>query len=369
MHTLVIGGTGPTGPFIVKGLLERGHYVTILNRGSHVTDEIPESVERIIGDPHFEETLREALEGRNFDLIIASYGRLRMIAEIAGEYTDRLISLGGSPGFRGMQYPEALFPHGLRVALPENSPLVASEDEFRFGYLIRVSEDAVIEGHKAGRYEATHLRYPMIYGPRQPIPCEWWVVKRLLDKRKSIVLPDSGLTIITRGYAENMAEAVLLTVDQRDRSSGKIYNCGDDYQLTMEQWVQVIAKVMDSEIEIISIPAKYATPSRDMMIGSNHSNHLHYDTYAIRSDLGYKDKVPVLEAMKRTVSWYLEHPPQLNKATEGDLARHYLDEDKLIQINEEMLEKYEGLSLANIEFKHAYAHPKKPGEKKDHLGR
>ena len=73
----------------------------------------------------------------------------------------------------------------------------------------------------------------------------------------------------------------------------------------MAQWVQVIAKVMDSEMEIISIPARYATPSRDMMIGSNHSNHLYYDTYAIRSDLGYKDKVPVLEAIKRTVEWYL----------------------------------------------------------------
>jgi len=369
LRTLLIGGTGPTGPFIIKGLLKRGHTVTILNRGSHDASEIPDSVEQIVGDPHFEETLREALTGRNFDLIVASYGRLRMIAKIAGEYTNRLISIGGSPGYRGMEYPDALFPSGLRVALPEDSPLVESEDEFRFGYLIRTSEDAVMEGHKAGRYQATHLRYPMIYGPRQPIPCEWWVVKRLLDQRNSIVLPDSGLTIITRGYAENMAEAILLTVDQHDRVSGKIYNCGDDHQLTMAQWVQVIAKAMNSTMEIISIPVKYATPSRDMMIGSKHSNHLHYDTYAIRRDLGYKDKVPVLEAINRTVEWYLSNPPKLNKATESDLARHYMDEDKLIKINAEIIKKYEGLSLANVEFKHAYAHPKKPGEKKDHLGR
>ena len=369
MRTLLIGGTGPTGPFIIKGLLDRGHKVAILNRGSHETDQIPDVVERIVGDPHFEETLRASLLSRTFDLIIASYGRLRMIAEIAGDYSDRLISIGGSPGYRGMQYPDALFPSGLRVALPENAQQVTSEEEFRFGYLIKVSEDAVMEGHKAGRYKATHLRYPMIYGPRQPIPCEWWVVKRLLDKRNSIVLPDSGLTIITRGYAENMAEAILLAVDQGERASGKIYNCGDDHQLTMAQWVQVIAGAMNLQMEIISSPAKYATPSRDMMIGSNHSNHLHYDTYAIRSDLGYKDKIPVLEAIKRTVEWYLSNPPILNKATKSDLARHYEDEDKLIKINAELIQKYENLSLADVKFKHAYAHPKKPGEKKDHLGR
>ena len=185
----------------------------------------------------------------------------------------------------------------------------------------------------------------------------------------SIILPDSGLTIITRGYAENMAEAVLLTVDQGERASGKIYNCGDDHQLTMAQWVQVIARAMNSTMEIISIPVEYATPSRDMMIGRKHSNHLHYDTYAMRSELGYKDKIPVLEAFNRTVEWYMSNPPSLNKATESNLAQHYNDEDKLIKINVEIIQKYEKLSLANAVFKHAYAHPKKPGDTKDHLGR
>ena len=42
MRTLVIGGTGPTGPFIVNGLLERGHHVTIFHRGTHELDEIPD---------------------------------------------------------------------------------------------------------------------------------------------------------------------------------------------------------------------------------------------------------------------------------------------------------------------------------------
>ena len=119
MKVLVIGGTGPTGPFVVNGFLERGYDVSILNRGSHHTDEIPASVERILGDPHFGETLRSALSGRSFDLIVASYGRLRVIAEIAGDHTDRLISIGGAPGYRGTRHPETLFPEGVQVPLPE----------------------------------------------------------------------------------------------------------------------------------------------------------------------------------------------------------------------------------------------------------
>ena len=35
MKALVIGGTGPSGPFTVNGLLERGYEVTVLHGGQH----------------------------------------------------------------------------------------------------------------------------------------------------------------------------------------------------------------------------------------------------------------------------------------------------------------------------------------------
>ena len=369
MKVLVIGGTGPTGPFIVNGFLKRGYEVAVLNRGSHFTEEIPTTVEHIISDPHFEETLKEGLSGRYFDLVVACYGRLRVIAEIAGDYTERLISIGGAPGYRGTRHPTALFPRGLQVPLPEDAPKVASEDEFRFGYLVKASEEAVMKGHETGRYIATQLRYPLIYGPRQPLPCDWWLIRRLLDKRKHIILPDGGLTVFSRGYAENMANAVLIAADQEQIAAGKIYNCADDHQFTMAQWVQVVSEAMNANLDIISLPAKYSHPARDMMMGAHHSHHVHYDTHLIRSELGYKDVVPVLEAYKKTVDWYLKNPPVLNSATESNLTAQYEVEDELAVIQAETLKRLEALSLEDTEFVHPYAHPKKPGEGKDHLGR
>lgn len=44
MKALVIGGTGPTGPYIVKGLIERGYRVSIFHSGAHETD-LPDEVE------------------------------------------------------------------------------------------------------------------------------------------------------------------------------------------------------------------------------------------------------------------------------------------------------------------------------------
>ena len=60
MKALVIGGTGPTGPYIVNGLLERGYEVTILHRGTHEV-EFSAPVEHLHGDPFDVEALKGML--------------------------------------------------------------------------------------------------------------------------------------------------------------------------------------------------------------------------------------------------------------------------------------------------------------------
>ena len=42
---------------------------------------------------------------------------------------------------------------------------------------------------------ATHFRYPSVYGANQLLPWEWSIVRRCLDKRPHLILPDGGLTV------------------------------------------------------------------------------------------------------------------------------------------------------------------------------
>ncbi|MER5185648.1 hypothetical protein ABT009_46625 [Streptomyces sp. NPDC002896] len=67
---LVIGGTGPTGPGVVGGLLERGYDVSILHGGQHEVD-LPGEVRHIHTDPHWPDTLAAGLGHREFDLVVA----------------------------------------------------------------------------------------------------------------------------------------------------------------------------------------------------------------------------------------------------------------------------------------------------------
>ncbi len=67
MNILILGGTGFTGPFQVRYALERGHKVTVFNRGKSHPGELPEGVEQLTGDRNGQ---LEALKDRKWDVAI-----------------------------------------------------------------------------------------------------------------------------------------------------------------------------------------------------------------------------------------------------------------------------------------------------------
>ncbi|MEK7847410.1 MAG: NAD(P)H-binding protein, partial [Chloroflexota bacterium] len=158
MKALVFGGTGPTGPYVVEGLIKRGYKVTIFHRGTHEID-LPKEVEHIHGDPHFVETLEQALGKQTFDLTVAMYGRLRFVAQVMKKRTPRFISVGGVGVYRGWINLAPDDP--VLIPIPEDAPLQDQPDVDKFSYRMVEAEWAVMEAHKEGGYNATHFRYPM----------------------------------------------------------------------------------------------------------------------------------------------------------------------------------------------------------------
>lgn len=69
MKILVIGGTRFFGIHMVNELLEKGHDVTIATRGIS-SDEYGDKVKRIILERTNEESVKEALSGVHYDVVI-----------------------------------------------------------------------------------------------------------------------------------------------------------------------------------------------------------------------------------------------------------------------------------------------------------
>ena len=301
---LVIGGTGPTGHYIVSGLRARGYTVAILHTGNHEIDETPADVKHIHTNPYDANALEEALAGREFDLCVAAYGRLRVIAELMRDRCQRFISVGGQPCYIGYMHPGAFTPAGLPVPVAEDAPLVTDPALDEKGYRIVRTEKTLFEAQPG----ATHLRYPMIYGKYQAAPREWCIVKRILDKRPHIILPDGGLTLMSMGYAENMAHALLLAVDKPSASCGQIYNCADVTTLTLRQTVEIIADGLGHQWEVVNMPWSLAKPAAPLIMQPQ-PTHRVIDTSKLQQELGYRDLVEPAEALVRTARGFADNPP------------------------------------------------------------
>jgi nucleoside-diphosphate-sugar epimerase len=216
-------------------------------------------------------------------------------------------------------------PPGLPVPTREDDDLATEADDGK-SYRIGRTEQMLFERHPT----ATHFRYPYVYGPRQLAPREWCVVRRILDDRPFLILPDDGLSLIPFGYTENLAHALLLAIDYPDASMGEIFNCGDDEKLTIRQVAEVITDELGHEWELLSMPAHLAIPARPLMMNYR-TTHRVMDTSKLRDRLGYRDVVPARVAVRGAARWLVENPPARGGYEESALQDpfDYAAEDRL----------------------------------------
>jgi nucleoside-diphosphate-sugar epimerase len=304
MDVLMIGGTGPSGIPIVRRLVDHGHAVTILHRGTHERPETPAHVPHIHADPYDEEALRDALGAATWDVIVAMYGRLRMVARVTEGRGGHFVSVGGVPAYLGWTNAWLHEPAGLPVPLREDAPLVDDPAIDEKGYRIVRTEDAVFAAHP----RAAHFRYPYLYGPYQPAPREWSVVRRILDGRRRIVVAEEGLTLHHHCYTENCAAAVVLGIEHPERSAGTIFNVADEEVLTIRQVVELCATELGADLEIVSMPYELAVPAWPLL-AQPLPTHRVLDLTRLHEQLGHRDVVPARDAVPRTARWLADNPP------------------------------------------------------------
>src|SRR3546814_9605476 len=93
---LVVGGSAATGVAFVACLRERGYDVTIYHRGTHELPELAD-LEHIHGDPHHRATIAADLGTRRWDVVVATYGRIRYLDEALANRTGHFVSVSRAP--------------------------------------------------------------------------------------------------------------------------------------------------------------------------------------------------------------------------------------------------------------------------------
>jgi nucleoside-diphosphate-sugar epimerase len=321
-HALVVGGTGPTGPYIVNALLADGYEVAIYHTGAHEV-EFDGPVEHLHGDPREPDDIAEQIGARDWGLAVCTSGRLRALASALAGRTPRLVGITGQPVYAGSNRPT---PQG-RIPLPVPEHAERQRDADSYTSRVADGEDQLFEQHERGDFEAVIVRYPGIFGPRAPMNHEWAVVRRVLDGRDFMLMPHDGITYFQRGYAENVGRLVYLAAT-RPEAAGEAFNAGDERVLSARHVAEIICDELGAEMELIGVPAELCRGVYPLAEKSN----MVLDMSKPRALLGYCDAVDVEAATRLTARWLADQPPDEDDLRPGGHGRFdYEREDRIAQ--------------------------------------
>jgi len=156
LRVLILGGTGFIGPHQVRYALERGHTVTLFNRGRTNPHLFPE-VEKLVGD---RDGNLESLRGREWDVVLDNSGFEPRIVRASAEL------LAGSVGQYLFVSTQSVYADRSIVDQDESGavgrPGVPEEEWDGYGPLKALCEREV---QRALPDRATIVRPPVIVGP------------------------------------------------------------------------------------------------------------------------------------------------------------------------------------------------------------
>jgi len=335
MHVLVVGGTGFIGRYVVRRLIETANTVTVLHRGQ-TNPDLPAGVRYLYGERSdieaFASDFKRIAPDVTLDMICYNKQEATELIAALDSSCERLVVASSMDVYRSYGLLLGL-EQGEPDAGPlkEDSPLRESEyphrgnakspADFAQYYEKRHVEQVV---SSATHMNPTILRLPAVYGPGDKYHRTFEYLKRMDDGREKIILEEKrSRWRWTRGYVENVADAIALAVTD-ERSAGRIYNVGEPDALSEAEWVRSIGQAAGWRGEVVNLPRDKMPAHLDFHF--NWEYQLECDTARIRSELGYEERVSRVEAMRRTVDWERANPPDQVDAA----SFNYAEEDQAL---------------------------------------
>jgi nucleoside-diphosphate-sugar epimerase len=328
VRVLIIGGTRFIGSHVVKRLNDMGHEITVFHRGQNNVN-LPNGINHILGEraklPSFIDKFKQCAPDVVLDMFPYSEKDAQAVINTFKHIADRTVAISSQDVYRAYGLVT-----GIESGSPEPVPLSenAALRQTLYPYKGKGRDDyekilAERVFMSDSELPSTILRLPAVYGPKDYQHRMFGFVKRMKDKRPFILLDeDIAQWRWTHGYVENVAFAIALAITD-DRSAGRIYNVGNPETPSMVEWVREIGKTVGWEGEIFTVSKDLLPES--MRFGGNTNQHIVTDSTRIRTELGYYEPIPPEEALKTTITWEWENPPEkFDYETEDRILSHLI---------------------------------------------
>ncbi len=315
MKILVVGGSRFSGKIVVENLVEKGHDVTVLNRGKSEQSlpefyrnekyNYPKKTQVIHEDRKNKEEMKKNLSGKNFDAVIDTCAYtvddVQIIIENISKNLEHYILTSTAS-----VYDEE---KNLFMPISEDAVIGSEADDCPIEYSKnkRRIESFLKKLYHEINYPITLIRPTYIYGPFNPVYREFYFYDRIMNK-KPIFMPGHGDYLVDYVFAKDVAWLLTAPLENK-KAIGQAYNATTGEACTLNTFVKLLSGIIGNETEIIHYDQKLL--EEENLKPENNYQLFPYGWYenlllskekAVK-DLGYKP-TPLIEGETITYEWY-----------------------------------------------------------------
>lgn len=338
MKALFIGGTGTISMAISRKLLEEGHELWLLNRGTR-NAALPEGAHIITADIGDEGDVAQKLEGQTFD-VVADF----IAFTPAHLERDYRLFRGRTRQFIFISSASAYQKPLSDYRITEGTPLANPYWEYSRNKI--ACEELLMKMYREEGFPVTIVRPSHTYS-EQSVPLglhgpggSYQVIKRMMEGKKVIIHGD-GTALWTMTFNSDFAKGFVGLM-------GNIHAIGEAVQITSDEsvtWNQIYRAIADalgvelrpcyvsSEFLAASSPAEWDL--RGALLGDK-SNTVSFDNSKLKRLVpGFTATVRLDQGVRVAVDYVLSHPECQKEDPAFDAWC-----DKVIAAQEEALAKF-----------------------------
>ncbi len=230
----------------------------MLNRGQ-TPDDLPTEIERLRADRTDSEQLKQVLAGREFDFVLDTTlyngAEAKAVVELLAGRVGRYVFLSTGQVYLvriGAQrpYKEEDYPGQMMDEPPKSN--ASDHANWVYGVEKRAAEDVFARAWEEQKFPFTSLRLPIVNSERDHYDRLYGYFLRLRDGGPILIPDDDGLPL-RHVYGEDVTRAIM-TVIGKNAAKGQAYNIGQDETLTLTQFLELLAELMNCKVQIARFP-------------------------------------------------------------------------------------------------------------------
>ena len=300
---LYIGGTGTISAACVRRSVERGHEVTVLNRGTG-RRPLPEGVRLIEADVRDPASVRGALGGAEFD-VVADF--VAFTPEHV--HTDLELFEGHTGQYVFISSASAYEKPPRRMPVTESTPL--RNPFWQYSRDKIACEDLLVAAYRDSGFPMTIVRPSHTYDATLiPLEGAWTTLQRMLDGKPVIVHGD-GTSWWTLTHARDFARAFVGLFGNPHAVGSPVHITGDE-SLTWDEIARLLGRALGVSPEIVHVASDAIAreiPEMGPGLVGDKAHSVLFDNTRIKTLVpGWVATTPFAEGAREIAEWYLADP-------------------------------------------------------------